>query len=252
MKISLKLTFTTALLIHITSYALNPVQGLYGGLFIGGSHAPTTTVSYIYPTTQLLSTGRLTYSLFGDLGLNIGYRINQFRVEGEAFYNNNSYQSLTLNNQTILSPSKSSGLRLNGRTGTLALMFNGFYDVYFAGEQSNFIPHLGLGLGYANLRNNLKFYCNNVNVGTNTLTYNSSNNTCSMTPTNPVGPTSNIASHANTGAAQVILGFSYFMDDFATIGLDFKHFETRKVNPLNAAVQLNTLNIAFNCAFDFG
>ncbi len=259
MKCFLKLCIIVTLLFNTTIYALNPVPGFYAGILLGANYTPNFNLNFTSPFThQPLTKGTLVYSVFGDIGGEIGYRINQFRIEGEVFFNNSPYNSLLINRTRYTQKTKSTGLRIQGQTNTLSFMANGYYDVFFNGEQSNLVPYIGLGIGYAHVANKLNFYCNNQKVGTNTIFINP-NKTCTLIPfTN--AHTSSYFNSTNLGAAQVIFGLSYFLDDFTTISFDFRDFATARANKRNHSntnqsnnrAQFLTFNFGVNSAFDFG
>ena len=252
MKPALTLGITAALLFNTASYALDPVQGLYGGVFIGGSLASGVTFNLTNPTSQaVLINEKLSYSPYGNGGGELGYRINQFRVESELFYNRSPYKTITIGGQRFTTIKKGSGFSYKGQTDTGAIMINGIFDAFFIDEDSNLVPYIGLGLGYARVQNSIKFYCNNVNVGTQTIDFINNDKSCHLTP-NPNGPDSNLKATASAGAAQAILGISYYMDDYAMFGLDVRQFSTRNIKELNHKVQFTTLNLSFNGAFDYG
>lgn len=251
MKSALTFGLTTALLLSSTSYALDPVQGFYGGVFIGGNYTSPITFNLTNQTTHaVFANGQLAYSMYGNGGGELGYRMNQFRVETELFYNNSPYSSITINGHRFKTKKSGSGFRYKGQTSTGAVMINGFFDAFFVGEDSDVVPYIGLGLGYARIQNSIKFYCNNVNVGTSTLVLNK-DRSCALI-SNPNGPDSNLKATASAGAAQAILGISYYMDDYTTFSLDVRQFATRNINTFNSKVQFTTLNLGFNGAFDCG
>ena len=98
---SLKLGLLTLLLCSSAAYSLNPIPGLYAGLIVGGSKAPDINFNVITPIQDLSGQGQdlsgqgvITYSVLGNIGGQVGYRINQLRVEGGFIYNNNSYSHM--------------------------------------------------------------------------------------------------------------------------------------------------------------
>lgn len=229
MKSSLKLSFAALIVINGSAQALNPVQGFYAGIFLGGSMSPSQNLNVIDPITFNTVPASLKYKVYGDIGGELGYRLDQFRIEGELVYNSSPYSSLTVGGYTISSPKKSSGLRLKGSTNTAAIFLNAYYDAYCLWEQSDWVPYIGAGIGYANIQSNLNFYFNNVQISG-----------------------SKITDRGNTAIGQVIAGVNYFMDDFTAIGLDFRYFSTKKIDPFNTNVQSGSINLSFNGAFDAG
>ncbi|WP_165475038.1 outer membrane protein [Legionella yabuuchiae] len=220
-----------------TTYAANPMNGLYGGIILGGSYAPKGTINFNAPltpnTTSCSSSascapasGTLAYSGYGNIGGQIGGRYNHFRVELEPVVNYNPYQKITIGTTTFTSPKSSTALRLEGSTTTIALMINAFYDFYTAHSQSDFVPYLGAGIGYANVDNSMRFYCNNVTI-----------------------PCTKISESTHSAVVQGIVGAAYFMDDFTWFGLDYRYITTQKVNVMTSRVEVHTINLSFNGMF---
>lgn len=229
MKLSLKLSCAALIMISGSAQALNPVQGFYAGIFLGGSWSPNLNLNLDHPLTFASTPVSLKYKVLGDAGGELGYRMDQFRIESELLYNYAPYQSLTIAGYTILSPKKNTGLRMKGSTSTGAILLNGYYDAYFLWEQSNWVPYVGAGIGYAYVQNSLNFYYNDVQISG-----------------------AKISDHANTPIGQVIAGVNFFMDDFTTFSLDARYFSTKKIDPFNTNVQSVSLNLSFNGAFDAG
>ncbi len=249
MKFFLKLSTSIALIASTSSYALDPMPGTYTGVFIGGSFASAVDINYTnIATPTVVRTGKLKYAGFGNLGGMVGYRVDQFRVEAELFFNQSPYKSLTINQRRYLHSrsgkhsNSATGFHYTGRTTAGSLMVNGFYDFYFMSTQSNFVPYVGLGLGYSRVENHISPKCNNAPV---TIT-----NTCSL-DFNVSSLNNNLYNHANTGGGQVIIGVNYFLDDYSTFGLDFREFSTRKISSYNSRYQFSTINVSFSGAFDF-
>ena len=227
MKLSFKLGLATLLLANVSAYAINPVQGWYGGLILGVSYAPGVNLLFTNPLTFTPTSGNLTYGVFGDIAGQFGYRFNHFRVEGELLINSNTYKELKVGTLTFTSPSQSTGLRMKGQTNTGAFLVNGFYDFVTPGGQSSFAPYLGLGLGYAYVINGIKFYYNNVLI-----------------------PGTNVSKSKGTPAGQLIIGLGYFLDDFTEFSLDYRFLTTKKIAPFESRQQISSINLAFNGAFD--
>ncbi|MCP0913606.1 MULTISPECIES: outer membrane protein [Legionella] len=238
MKPSLKICAASLLLFNTSLFAANPIPGIYLGIFIGGSYAPSTDITFLAPTNLTSSclpptstssgcgtttTGELTYSGFGAIGGQIGYRIDQFRIEVEPMVNYNPYQKITVGTTRYNSPKSSTGLRLKGSTTTGAIMLNGYYDFYTPGSSSDFAPYLGAGIGYARVNNSMRFYYNN-----ETLQY------------------TKIVENNSSPAAQGIIGAAYFLDDYTWFGLDYRYLTTKTIDILNSRVQIHSINLSFN------
>ena len=227
MKLSFKLGLATLLLANGAAQAINPVQGWYGGMLLGVSYSSSLERTFANPFTGASITGDLTYKIFGDIAGQVGYRFNHFRAEGELLLNSNPYKELTIGRLKFTSPSSSTGLRMKGQTNTGAFLVNGFYDFMALEGTSSFGPYVGLGLGYAYVNNGIKFYENNVLI-----------------------PGSNVSKSKATPAGQIIIGASYFLDDFTAFSLDFRFLTMKAAAPSTARQQVGSVNLGFNGAFD--
>ncbi|KTD20740.1 outer membrane protein [Legionella londiniensis] len=218
---------------HGVSYALNPYPGFYAGIILGGSYSPDTTITFSEPAAQTPACpfnlclpnrkGDLSYSGYGNIGGQIGYRFSGFRVELEPVVNYNPYQDITVGNTLYRSPKSSTGVRLKGSTTTAMLMFNGYYDFFTFCESWNLVPYAGAGVGYAYIKNDIEFYCNNKSI-----------------------PCTNISDSTSTTALQGILGLGYHLDDFTWFGLDYRYIATGHSDMLDSNVQVHTINLSFN------
>jgi len=275
----------TLLLVQIPAYALNPVPGWYGGIFLGVSATPNSEFTFSPPVTFVgpnatisASSGSLSHSVLGNVGGEIGYRFcDRYRIEGEVMYNNNHFKQLTLNHFQLSStyypvpiyPSSvaftsvenTNDAHIQGDTNTGAFMMNFFYDLFTTGHDgySTVVPFVGAGIGYSYVQNNLQFYRAALDSSIVNPTLSREVFTAVQTRT--------------TYAGQVIAGLHYFMDDFAWFSLDVRYFRTGSSNPTtkytyitpdavytkNSSTnlfgnntQLISANISFNGAFDFG
>lgn len=244
MKPSFKITlagFTLFSLIYGTTVnAVNPPRGWYGGVFLGPTMTNKITYPFKSPLTGADETGSMKYNVLGNIGVDLGYRINKFRVEGEFFYNASPYDELTIGSVVIphtsgtdapasasTTPPTIEDLGMKGHTYTSALLINGFYDLFSHAEGSFWAPYVGVGIGYAHIVNNIKFYDNDVAIGG------------SMT-----------SSEVNKPAAQAILGINYFVDDFASFGIDFRYFATQKLEHLETGLRIASVNFTVAGSFD--
>lgn len=235
-----------------SSFALSPNGGVYGGLNIGASYVPALSANFLSPfiQDQLSNNGpyagyfttstvnaKLNYSQYGQVGAQLGYRWDQYRLELEFFYNQTNYNSLQVNNKTFLSTNTADEAYFSGATTTSAGMLNFLIDMlpplYV---DSSFAPFIGVGVGYAYLQNNPTFYLNKNNVNQ----YEFSRTTSKY-------------------AGQVIVGTSFFMDDFSYFGLDFRYFTTGKISgnlrnqqPVSIFYQIMSVNLSYNASFEFG
>ncbi|HVT63054.1 MAG TPA: P44/Msp2 family outer membrane protein [Legionellaceae bacterium] len=195
-------------------------------------------------------TGKLTYSVLGGIGGQIGYRFcDKFRFEIEALYNNNPFNQLKFENFEINSVSTSPYFHIGGDTNTGAGMFNFYYDLLTHNNDgySAISPHIGVGVGYAYVQNSLQFHYGYdaaaAAAGTPATMYEI-----------------DFTKQYSTYAGQVILGVSYFMDDFCWLSADARYWTTGtlKTNiPLidqqfQRKEQLYSFMIGFNGILNFG
>lgn len=232
MKLSSQLGLAGLLLVSQPIHSANPVQGWYVGLMGGGSYSPSIDFTFLNPLTQVYTPGSITYSLGGDGGGQFGYRYNKFRFEGQLLYNMSMFDKVEAGNLVLKNHTTPDGFNMDGKTQFFAFLFNAYYELYQEGSDSNFIPYLGLGLGYASVRNN--FEIRNV--------YFNSGNT----------PLIDLRETSKAPIAQFILGASYFLDDFCSVGMDFRYLSTTNISALDASVTARQLNVNFNYALDKG
>ena len=236
----------TCLGVATTAHAVNPEPGWYGGLIVGANYAANVPFNYTNTSGEYLP-GQLGHNIMGSVGGQVGYRwCDNYRAEGEFFFNNSPYSYLRLGDTTIHSPKTSPDLRLKGKTDSGIATFNIFYDI-FGNFSSNIVPYLGIGAGYAYVTNEVHFYFNN-----ELLT--------EADYTDIVGAIPSKKSKSGP-VAQGIVGLSYYMDDFSYFALDARYLASanqtiinqqvrRTSNEINARYQLYSFNIIFNGAFD--
>lgn len=209
--------------------AAEPAPGWYAGLMFGASKAPSTGFTLSPPFLPFPVNGKVTYDIGGDGGLQVGYRCNYFRFEGQLFYNYNGYDTLTVGGITIKDNNKTTGFIMNGHTSFYAGFFNAYYEMYEEGTDPNWVPYIGLGIGYTQIQNQLKFFYNNV-------TLNRSHNTRNTSA--PIG--------------QAILGLNYFFSDEFSTGIDLRYMTTNKVTSSNDRISAGSVNLVLNYTFDQG
>ncbi len=246
------LTITTS-----ATYAFNPQPEWYAGLIVGANYAANVKFTYVNDVTPSNPTGikrpgQLGHDIMGGFGGQIGYRFcDNFRVEFEGIYNNSPYSYLRLNDVTIHSPDTSPELRISGATQSGVGTFNIFYDM-FGDYSSKAVPYIGAGVGYAYIANKIEFYYNDVLLGSG----------FQDRVLNRFGITKSDKSRSGI-VAQGIVGISYYLDDYASFGLDGRYMvsqeqtiiarqTTRVSNQFDAVYKLYTVNIVFNSAFDCG
>jgi opacity protein-like surface antigen len=231
------------------AYAVEPVQGFYLGVLGQVSHSPNIQFgsSFIpFDDDLTISNAKIIFQpVGGGTGISLGYKLNQFRLEGEFFVNYNSYKQLQFNNTfttvddlgqpisisgtcTLQSPSVTSPtgacfpgatdnyLAFKGYNLVLDGFFNVFFDFWFNDPTITVVPYIGGGIGWGLTKNTVTFQNNTFYTNGNTLYSFTASET-----------------HSNI-AAQGILGVYYYMDDFTTLGLDFRYISTFHSNNANA------------------
>jgi opacity protein-like surface antigen len=219
----------TLSLIGIAANAVNPIPGWYGGLFLGPSITNNLDFTFTSPVTNTTTTGTIKHGVLGNIGGQMGYRINQFRVEGELLLGMNTYQDLSADGYVIGKASNfNTGIGMKGQTTYGAFLLNGFYDFVTPGGISSFSPYVGVGIGYAHVKNSITFYNNNVEIA------NSSDTESTSRP-----------------AGQGIIGLGWFLDDFTLMGLDFRYFVTQTSQSYSSTrLQVTSINLTFNGSFN--
>lgn len=245
-------------IIQIPSYAFNPVSNTYFGVFLGPTYTPdisfefnpnnipSNTISsfksslatYLGVPVDYLNQylngltlpnqnipGTIKTSILGMIGGEVGYRMCQdYRIEGEIFFNNNPISGLTIGNFTINGSNASflsnesdpnPNFTIDGDLNTAAALLNFLYEVPITNKNglSPMRPYLGFGLGYAYVFNSLTFKYANTTEQTND-------------GAEPVTYETTLRRNHSSLAVQGIIGMSYFIDDFCWLSLDARYFTT--------------------------
>ena len=232
MKYSNKFALAGLLFVNTSIFAATPAEGLYAGFIAGLSYSPNVSfyVTDPFTGTGITSLGTLNHKIGGDGGAQIGYRICNFRLEGELMLNVAPFSQLTLAGTTIkrhVTPIIP--IRMGGQTVFGAGFFNAYFDIYDEENDPTFVPYVGLGVGYSYLRTNLRLTIPYVYV-------NSVSSSLRDSETTPMG--------------QIILGTSYYFSDVASLGMDYRYMTTKSINFFNTRLQAHTLNFVFNYSFD--
>ncbi len=234
----LKLNGVLSLLLCGQAIAFTPAQGPYIGILAELNTAPTTHFAFVNHE-EAKSVGTIKYNpVGGGGGAVLGYRIYQFRIEGEALYNRISADTLTvgtctLQSSTLRVPTGScfnpvySNWGFNGSTSVFYGLINGYYDFVMDSVEPTVIPYVGLGLGVAQVKTQANFVFNyNVNSYGRGVT-------------------------KSTSAAQGIIGVSYLIDDLTWIAMDYRYLTTNKLDTFdNSRYAINSLNFMINFTFD--
>lgn len=249
-----KFTLAGLLVANCSVFGATPAEGWYGG-FVGGftytpnivtNRTPNPAAIILINSNALIGIpvplvnfnplafsgfirSSLQHGLGGDFGGQIGYRLCNFRLEGELVYN---YSPLSLvkvggitikRHVTLRNP-----IRFGGQTNVGAGFINLYYDFYDEEYDPTWVPYLGVGVGYAYIRNSTTF----------TIPY---------LFTNAVSFTTKHS--GNSAIGQGIIGISYYYSDYLSFGLDYRYEGSATIKKLGSRVQVNALNLNFNYAF---
>jgi hypothetical protein len=245
-----------AALVSSPLYALQPISGAYGGVIIGGSYMFSVDVPNLNPlmldwvttypglgpylaslnaTVNQNSTYKLNYGFMGTLGLQIGFRCDNFRAEGQFLFNANPVRSLSINSVKIDNNRRETAYP-SGQTSIIGGLANFYYDFIPNTDcDVNLAPFVGFGVGYVSIQNNFNFNYNKMQLNT-----------------------TSISRSASAPAGQVIAGLLYFLDDYSYFGLDCRLFSTTNVSPAYPFNKTNinyafiSGNLTFNGHFDIG
>jgi opacity protein-like surface antigen len=252
MKQFTKFGLLSSLLFGITSsYAVNPVQGLYLGLIGEMSKGPSTHEE-VFIESGAIFTGTVNNNpIGGGGGLVLGYRYNQFRIEAEGLYNligsdTMAISNCTLQSPTVLTPTPydssicsqdnfyENRLGFNGSVSVIYGLINVVYDIIDYESDKNIFPYVGAGIGFASLKNQVNF------VQT-------------VIPPNNSPNSHGTSTLFSSTAAQAILGVGYFMDDYTWAGIDYRYLTINTLeNYGNSRYAINSINFNVNLSFDKG
>ena len=253
---SVRLITASLMAFSSVTFAVNPVEGWYAGLYLGVSYNPDSMITLATPYREIpVGNASLAYGVLGGVGGEIGYRCGHLRAEGQVLYNNNPYSSITINNLVINGSRTTYGdnvfaLSMKGQKNVGAALINGFFDLYTPSNDNveSVAPYVGLGVGYAYVQNNITFQMPNP----------------SGVPGKVDVPYGQFWKSYTSIAGQAIVGANYFMDDFTTLGIDFRFFSTLNqqysgrhkysdryaFTSFDAKTQIYSANIIFNGSFD--
>lgn len=219
-------------LICAPAMAANPVNGFYAGLLGNINHTPNLSFNVISPITNLPVKATVDYTSVGGGGaLQLGYRwCDNWRAEIEGAFQGNTINRVTLGNISLSSIKNNPGFHIySSHTYFFGALVNGYYDFLSVGDDSVWGPYVGLGLGYGIVQNTVKVYNNTTLLSGN------------------LGERNN-----STGVAQGIIGASYFVDDFTTLGMDVRYLAGNNIKALDSRYQVVSLNFVINAGFDGG
>ncbi len=227
-----KSAMIAALFACMSTHALDLEPGWYAGAILGANYTPKVAINTAYP---LNDTGRtvsssLSYSYMGAVGGQMGYRIDNYRLEGEFLFNNSPYAGITVGQRYFSAGTVGpNGFQFQGATNTYALLFNAYYDLFSIEDERNLIPYMGLGVGGEIVQNTLALNFNGI----------------SYTPQKTKANNEQFAFQGTIGAA-------YYWDECTSLALDFRYLTgTGKTingyfNSVTVRPSVVTLNLVFN------
>ncbi|MBA2655653.1 MAG: outer membrane beta-barrel protein [Tatlockia sp.] len=281
MKTISNLAFASLLITNGLAFAATPAEGWYAGITGGGSMLSSLSLPPLsplevnnlnrlaleeysglqrrialspFPITNLSFPsllhpsslgGTIKHSLGGDIAGQVGYRICNFRFEGELLFNYAPFSKLNLNGFNITKNfGKVNYFKFNGRTLLGAGLINAYYDFYDEEDDPTWVPYLGLGVGYSHITNTTR-----LSVG------------APFVPClNPFVPNAcldqlntsiTMSTSTNALVGQGIIGVSYYTSDNVAVGLDYRYLSTTASNKElgNHRLSLNSINLNINYWF---
>ncbi|WP_028387563.1 outer membrane protein [Legionella fairfieldensis] len=263
MKYSTKCALTGLLLSSCSVFAATPAEGWYAGLMGGASFSSSLRFqindpSYVldaaldnpvivgqpfFPTfitpgfnpflsSLLLVPARFKHGIGGDFGGQLGYRICNFRIEGELLFNYAPFSRLNVGGVIIRKHvTPTIPIHLNGHTTVGAGLINAFYDFYDEENDPTWVPYIGLGGGYAVMHNTI----------TLTVPY-----------LFTTAVSQEIRGSKNAPVGQAILGVAYYYSDSLALGLDYRYLTTKSItfNGFSARLEAHSVNFNFNYWFE--
>lgn len=245
MNYTTKLGIAGLILASGVAFAAEPEQGWYVGLLGNVNYAPNVKFTFTNPFTSVRTQGNLKYGIGGGGGLQLGYRCGYFRYEGELIYETNGYDTISANPpfarlaaiQTDIRKKRKSRnplLSLDGKTSLFGGLVNAYYEFYEDGTAPDWVPYVGLGIGYAAIQNSLHIYCTNPALGCNTTSINTKRN----------------SANDSSVLAQAIAGINYMFSETTSLGTDLRYMTTKKIEPYEHRYSNGSLNFVLNYSFD--
>lgn len=210
-------------LINSAQALQTPINGPYVGGFFGASYIAEIKDVTLPPVSTLTTTTTTTAiksKVGGDFSLQYGYRIkNKYRVEAELSSSLNNPASMNINSLEL--PNDIYGVNGN-LNSTLILFLNAYVDMFAEhGDYHNTTPYFGIGIGQAYTVTNIRIYNNNVLLD------------------------SPINGKQSVSVVQGIFGASYFLDDYTSLGLDYRIQRYSQLTALGQSYYRNNINMTF-------
>lgn len=236
------------LLANTAAYAATPAEGWYAGLMGGLSYTQALSTQASFPSLTAFPNlflfvpatinTKINFGVGGDIGLQVGYRMCNFRAEGELLFDYIPYSSLQLGRVTLKKhvTRHNPFIRLGGNAGFAAGFINGFYDFYDEENDPSWVPYLGVGIGYSYIRSS-------TTLSLPYLLY-------QFPALFSYGESFSVKRSTSTPMGQAIIGLNYFYSDTTSFGLDYRFMSTKTLSRLNGRAQSSAINLVLNFAFD--
>lgn len=193
-------------------FAETAYDGLYLGLLGGVAYTPNYSNDNI-DNTGLSGSVNYNHSIPYTAGADLGYKYGPFRYEIEGLYLHSNYKSFSPSSNNIVDLTN-----FNGSTQAYSGMANIIYNFDQSGDSGYF--YLGLGAGYAQVRNKL---------ATQTIA---------------------ISQTTSGFAMQGIVGYAYNISSSLALGIDYRYFTTLKsIEVSDERYQNHLFNLGFNYFF---
>jgi opacity protein-like surface antigen len=214
------------------AYAYLSPEGPYISLMGSGSALKSLQVTLPDPFDPLhpVIPADYTYKFGGGAGLAAGYQYEQFKGEVELLFLTNSISHVNLLRaggiERINTFPNDLNQRITGGTTLIGGFINGYLNLFSKDTDTTVAPYLGLGLGKGNVRTKVRFFQDDIEL--DTFRY-------------------ELKQSATLG--QFIIGANYLLDDYTSIGFDYRFITSSKLQNTDKRFQINTINIRLNYSF---
>ncbi|MBA3536204.1 MAG: outer membrane beta-barrel protein [Tatlockia sp.] len=182
----------------------------------------------------------LNHTIGGNFAGQVGFRICNFRIEGELLVNYAPLTEVTIGGLTLRK--KRGLLRTRGQTIMGAGLLNAYYDFYDEEDDPTWVPYIGLGIGYSAMQSKV----NITSVNPSSLCPNL------FTPFACIPRSAfslTLSSNSSSPVGQGILGISYYTSDNFAVGVDYRYLTTSKISDFGGRVSMSSLNLNLNYWF---
>lgn len=205
-----KIILAASLLTTLSASAATPIDGWYTSAFGGYAYLPGN----LDVVKQGIRYDKTNFQSGFDAGLNLGFKSNPMRYEGELSYLKANINNFNVNNALQFNPT--------GYSNAVLGLANVYYD--FTGITESLQPFLGAGIGYAWVQDKLN-------------------------GTGPFGPSHFDASNS-AFAYQATGGLTYNFAENYALSLGYRYIGTTHVADLGQMFQAHLANLGAVYRFD--